>query len=89
MGNRDSYGQITNPGQHIDKSFKQAEGAARVAQRFSATFSPEGDLGDPGLSPTSGCLCGACFSLCLCLCLSLSLSLSVSLMSNNNNKKRN
>ena len=53
MGNRDSYGQITNPGQHIDKSFKQAEGAARVAQRFSAVIGTwsgcEGNL--VGLSP--------------------------------------
>ena len=40
-------------------------------------FGPGCDPGDPGLSPTSGCLHGACFSLCLCLCLTLSLSLSL------------
>ena len=50
--------------------------AAGVAQRFSATFSPGGDTGDPRSSPTSGSLHGACFSLWLCLCLSLSLCLS-------------
>ena len=50
-------------------------GAAQVAQRFSAAFSPGRDPGDRGLSPTSGSLHGACFSLCLCLRLSLSLSL--------------
>ena len=38
-------------------------------------FSPGCDHGDPGSSPMSGSLHGACFSLCLCLCLSLSLSL--------------
>ena len=49
---------------------------ALVAQRFSAAHSPGPDPGDPGLSPMSGSLHEACFSLCLCLCLSLSLSLS-------------
>ena len=49
--------------------------AARVAQQFSAAFSPGCDPGDPGSSPTSGSLHGAHFSLCLCLCLILSLSL--------------
>ena len=53
--------------------------AARVAQRFSAAFSPGRDPGDSGLSPTSGSLHGACFSLCLCLCLSLTFALCVSL----------
>uniref|UniRef100_A0A8P0PN94 Bax inhibitor 1 n=1 Tax=Canis lupus familiaris TaxID=9615 RepID=A0A8P0PN94_CANLF len=53
--------------------------AARVAQRFSATFSPGCDPGDPGSSRTSGSLRGACFSLCL-VSASLSLSLSLSLM---------
>ncbi|CAD7690528.1 unnamed protein product [Nyctereutes procyonoides] len=38
-------------------------------------FGPGRDPGDPGLSPMSGSLCGASFSLCLCLCLSLSVSL--------------
>ena len=52
--------------------------AALVAQRFSAAFGPGCDNGDPGSSPASGSLHGACFSLCLCLCLSLSLSLSLS-----------
>ena len=37
--------------------------AALVAQRFSAACSR--DPGDPGSSPTSGFLHGACFSLCL------------------------
>ena len=50
-------------------------GAAQVAQQFSAVFSPECDPGYQGLSPMSGSLHGAYFSLCLCLCLSLSLSL--------------
>ena len=45
--------------------------AAQVAQRFSATFSPECDPGDPGSSPTSGSLQGACLSLSLCLFVSL------------------
>ena len=45
--------------------------AARVAQRFSAAFSPGRDHGDPGSSPTLGSLHGTCFSLCLCLCLTL------------------
>ena len=48
--------------------------AAPVAQRFGATFGLGCDPGDPGSSPTSGSLHGACFSLFLCLCLSLSLS---------------
>ncbi|XP_072612004.1 methionine synthase isoform X6 [Vulpes vulpes] len=52
--------------------------AARVAQRFSAAFSPGCDPGDLGSSLTSGFWQGACFFLCLCLCPSLSpLSLSV------------
>ena len=50
--------------------------AAWVAQRFSATFGPGHDPWDPGSSPTSGSLHGACFSLCLCLCLSLSMCVS-------------
>ena len=49
--------------------------AARVAQRFSAAFSPGPEPGAPGWSPTSGSLQGACFSLCLCLCLSLSVAI--------------
>ncbi len=44
---------------------KKSLGAARVAQRFSAAFSPGPDPGDQGSSPTSGSLHGACFSLCL------------------------
>ena len=50
--------------------------AARVAQRFSTTFSPGCGPGDPGLSPTSGSLHGmeppspsAC--VCASLCVSL------------------
>ena len=38
------------------------EGAVRVAQWFSATFSSGPDPGDPGSSPMSGSLHGACFS---------------------------
>ena len=49
--------------------------AAPMAQRFGAAFSLGHDPGDPESSPTSGFLCGACFSLCLCLCPSLPLSL--------------
>ena len=37
--------------------------AAQVAQRFSAAFNPGRDPGDPGSSPTSGSLHGACFLL--------------------------
>ena len=48
--------------------------AAPVAQRFSAASALGYDPGDPGSSPASGSLHGACFSLCLCLCLSLSPS---------------
>ena len=51
-------------------------GVAWVAQWFSAVFRPGCDPGVPGLSPTLGSLCRACFALCLCLCLSLSLCLS-------------
>ena len=53
---------------------KMVYGAARVAQRFSATFSPVHDPRDPGSSPTLGFPHGACFSHCLCLGLSLCLS---------------
>ena len=60
----------------LQKQSKVECRAARVAQRFSAAFSPGRDPGDPGLSPMMGSPCGACFSLCLCLCLSLSLCLS-------------
>ena len=49
--------------------------AARVAQWFSAVFSPGPDTGDLGLSPMLCSLRGACFSLLLCLCLSLCVSL--------------
>ena len=45
--------------------------ATPVAQRFSAAYSPGRDPGDPGSSPTSGSLRGACFSL-----LSLSVSMN-------------
>ena len=51
-------------------------GAARVAQQFSAPFSPGCDPGDPGSSPMSGSLHGACFSLCLCLCLCVCVCVS-------------
>ncbi|CAD7682376.1 unnamed protein product [Nyctereutes procyonoides] len=43
---------------------------------LAPAFGPGSDPGVPGLSPPSGSLHGACFSLCLCLCLSLSLSVS-------------
>ena len=56
-------------------AFETLMRAAWGTQRFSATFGPECDPGDPGSSPTSGSLHGACFSLCLCLCLSLPLSM--------------
>ena len=55
---------------------RQENWAARVAQWFSAAFSPGPDPGDPGSSAKSGSLHGACFSLCLCLCLSLCLCVS-------------
>ena len=54
---------------------KQCSWAARVAQQFSATFSPGPDPGVPGSSPRSCSLHGVCFSLCLCLCCALSLPL--------------
>ena len=64
--------------------------AALVPQRFSAACSLGRDPGDPGLSPISGSLHAACFSLCLCLCLSLILSLSLSLsLSVSMNLKKN
>ena len=49
-----------------------SNGAALVAQQFSAAFSPGPDPGDLGSSPTSGFLHGACFSLCLSLSVCLS-----------------
>ena len=58
------------------KKWKEKLGSL-VAQRFSAAFGPGCDPGDPGLSPTSGSLHGACFSLCLCLCPPPSLSISL------------
>ncbi|CAD7685708.1 unnamed protein product [Nyctereutes procyonoides] len=64
---------------NVEEAFKNiltGGWAARVAQWFSAAFSPGHDPGDLGSSPTSGSLRGVCFSLCLCLCLSLSLCLS-------------
>ena len=42
---------------------KASDWAAQVAQWFSATFGPGYDSGDLGLSPTSGPLHGAWFSL--------------------------
>ena len=43
-------------------------GGSLVAQRFSTAFSLGCDPGDPGSSPMSVSLHGACFSsLCLCL----------------------
>ena len=48
---------------------------APVVQLFSAACSPGPDPGVPGLSPKSGSLHGACFSLCLCLSFSVYVSL--------------
>ena len=48
--------------------------AARVAQQFSATFSPGPDPGDPGSIPMSGSLHGACLTLPVSLPLSLCVS---------------
>ena len=47
----------------------RCSGAAWVAQRFSAAFSPGYDPGDLGSSPTSGSLHGACLSPRLSLSL--------------------
>ena len=44
---------------------------------LAPAFRPRCDPGVPGLSPASGSLDGAYFSLCLFLCLSLSLSLMI------------
>ena len=64
-------------GREENMSMKIFFWAARVAQQFTATFSPGHDPGAPGSSPTSGSLHGGCFSsLCLCLCFSLSLCVS-------------
>ena len=60
----------------VDSEQEQMGRAARVAQRFRATYGPGCDPGDSGSSSTLGSLSGACFSLCLCLCFSLSLRLS-------------
>ena len=56
-------------------NYKTHERAAWVAQRFGAAFGPGPDPGDPGSSPMSGFLHGACVSLFLCLCFSLSVFL--------------
>ena len=48
--------------------------AARVAQGFSTTFGPGRGPRDLGLSPTSGSLHGACFSLSVSLPLSVCVS---------------
>ena len=39
-----------------------------------SVFGSGHDPGDPGSSPASGFLHGACFSLCLCLCPSVCVS---------------
>ena len=52
--------------------------AARVAQRFSAIFSPGHDPRVLESSPASSSLHGACVSLCLGLCLSCSLCILMS-----------
>ena len=72
-------GQFTSPVRACLLVYKVKRQDPWVAQRFSTAFSPGPDPGDPGSSPTSGSLHGACFSLS-CVSASLSLSLSVSLM---------
>ena len=62
------------PAQNNKIPTKKANGAAWVAQRFSAACSPGRDPGDLGSSPTSGSLHGACFSLCLSMSLLLCVS---------------
>ena len=52
--------------------FKSLDGQPRWLGGLAPAFGPGQDPGDPGLSPVSGSLHGACFSFCLCLCLSLS-----------------
>ena len=42
---------------------------------LAPAFGSGRDPGDPGSSPTSSSLRGACFSLCLCLCLFLCVCL--------------
>ena len=56
---------------HLRKNVSR--GAAQVALRFGAAFSPDCDPGDPELSPTSGSL----HSLLLPQPVSLPLTLSV------------
>ena len=46
--------------------------------RWLSSLVPPSVHGDPGSSPASGSLHGACSPLCLCLCLSLSLSVWLS-----------
>ena len=53
---------------------KSCLGAALVVQWFSAACSRGCDPGDPGLSPMSGSLHGACVSAPLSLSLSLCVS---------------
>ena len=59
--------------EEVNSSLSVPSWAAQVAQWFSAAFSPGPDPGVLGLSPASGSLHEACFSLCLCFCLSLSV----------------
>ena len=55
---------------------KQPTGQPGWLSGLVPPFRPGHDPGVPGLSPTSGSLHGACFSLCLCLCFSSSPCLS-------------
>ena len=63
--------QFQNDSVTVVKKYEYGE--APVVQRFSAACSLGCDPGDPGWSPTSGFLHGACFSLGLSVSLSLSL----------------
>ena len=61
----------------IRSHFKICLPASRVAQQFSAAFSPGRDPGDRGSNPTSGSRCmdpaspSACVSASLSLCVTI------------------
>ena len=63
----------------VSSTFKDSShgGDPWVAKRFGTCLQPSRDPGDPGSSPASGSLHGACFSPA---CVSASVSLCVSLM---------
>ena len=52
-------------------TIKMELGAAQVAQRFSATFGPGRDPGDPGSGPWAPCMEPASPSACVSAALSL------------------